>query len=174
MLSPLRWSDSWLKRILFLGQSSSDFSYDTHLSMISSVFELFGMSVPAFLTDPMFVSNCVEKLSSLAHPPHQEHARDRPCESLWCSLAREVEKNTPYRTEREGQGSTRGTFGSAGREESAIDISLRTVALTVESVLGPETIEIRGKRLRMMCEFDNLVVRPRGGGGSGADVVDAV
>jgi len=144
-----------------------------HLSTISSVFGLFGASVPPFLTDPMFISNCVEKLSSVAHPPHEEHARDRPCESLWCSLAREVEKNTPP-SEREGQGSTRGTFGSAGREEPATVICLRAVALAVESVLGPETIEVRGKRLRMMCEFDNMVVRTRGSNGRSAEVADAV
>lgn len=159
MASPSRWGDAWLKGLLFLGLSSSDLSHDLHFSTISDVFGLFAVPVPAFLVDSMFVSNCVEKLSALTHPPHQEHARDQQCESLRCSLAREIEKNPSYPIERDGQGSTPGLLAAPSREETAIEGCLRAVSLAVESVLGPEMIELRGKRLRLVCELDNLAVR---------------
>lgn len=156
LASPLRWGDALLKQLLFLAQCTRDVGYELRFPSLSAMYSLLGIKMPEFLSDPMFVATCVEKLEALMAPIHSEHQRDQHCQSLSCSIVRELEK-LPKRAIDASSG-TSSTVTS--RREVVLTACLKALTLVSESVVGPELIELRGHDLRLICELDNVVLLP--------------
>ncbi|KAE9252626.1 hypothetical protein PF004_g1897 [Phytophthora fragariae] len=94
LLSSLRWADVGWKKLLLFTSSTKDFNLELQFSKLAEfVQKYFKHTLQlGFLCDPLFVTSWIERLEEFVQPVHTEHAKDRPCGSIFCSLEREANK----------------------------------------------------------------------------------
>ncbi|KAG7393524.1 hypothetical protein PHYPSEUDO_007361 [Phytophthora pseudosyringae] len=160
LFSPLRWADAGWKRLLVFTRSTKDLSLELHFSKLEELVQHYVdlSGTRDFVSDPLFVASWVERFQEFMQPPHAEHAKDRPCRSIFCSLQREANK-TEQQLEFDDQSKKLPRGTSALRAEAMIPF-LEMARLVKAHVRGPEVLEIRSKSIRIVCELDNVWMAP--------------
>ncbi|KAG6598099.1 Myosin-like protein [Phytophthora cinnamomi] len=163
LLSSLRWGDAGWKKLLFLTRSTKDLSLELQFSKLAELAQKYSDHTTelGFLLDPLFVTSWIERLEEFVQPMHTEHAKDRPCRSIFCSMEREVNK-TEQQLEFDDQ-SRKLPRGTSARRAKGIAPFLEMAKLVKAHVRGPELLEVRSKSVRIACEIDNFCIAPSSG-----------
>ncbi|RLN73324.1 hypothetical protein BBJ28_00005864, partial [Nothophytophthora sp. Chile5] len=164
LVNPLSWADTHWKRLLFFSRSTKDLSLELQFPRLAMlVHEYCGRADSlAFLDDPFAVTSWLERLEEFVQPAHADHAKDRPCRSIFCSLEREAGKTQQqWDFDNQSRGLPRGT--SAKRVQATAPF-LEMMRLVKAHVRGPEMLEVNSSSVRIVCEFDNLWIQNPSGG----------
>lgn len=163
LLSPLRWADPILKKLLVFCRSMSDISYDVQFPTLTSFLQYFEMNRSGdpracSLTDPAFPVQTLRLIRELLSSPHAKHETDEPCRSLFCSIEDVVSK-TPQQLESDDLGHGF-PVGTSAERAKVLRKAVETAALLRSNVESLELVEVRNSLLWIVCDFENLRLSP--------------
>ncbi|TYZ65585.1 hypothetical protein PybrP1_007030 [[Pythium] brassicae (nom. inval.)] len=162
LLSPLRWGDRIMKKLLVFCRSTNDLSYDLQFPTLTSFLQHFAVdsssssswALARYLTDPAFPIQTLRLLQELLSPPHTKHATDEPCRSLFCSIG-EVVSKTPQQLEADDL--SRGLpVGTTAKQAKVLRKAFDAAALLHTNV---ETLELVGQAPAPTSDSTPLVLQ---------------